>query len=143
MAVDPDSVRNWEAGRTSMDIRYYPRLLAFLGYNPVPLARSLGESIRCERMTRGLSRRRLALVAGVDGATVKRIEEDASGVSSGCRSTVHAVRGIAATHVGPLPIAVPLEQPLRVLPQENWRITKRASSSTDTTQLAPDATRRA
>jgi transcriptional regulator with XRE-family HTH domain len=81
LAVDADSVRNWEAGRTSIEVRYYPALIEFLGYNPLPQPMTPGESIRRERMTRGWSRRKLACVAGVDEATVSRIETDTKGAA--------------------------------------------------------------
>lgn len=76
LGVDPDSVRNWEAGRTFIEVRYYPELIAFLGYNPLPQPRTPGEAIRRERMSRGMSRNGLADLAGVDEATVRRLEAD-------------------------------------------------------------------
>jgi transcriptional regulator with XRE-family HTH domain len=91
MAVDPDSIRNWEAGRTSIEVRNYPALIAFLGHNPLPDAATCGQMIRRERMTRGWSRRQLALAAGVDEATVRRIEEDVRGTAQKCRTRVTAV----------------------------------------------------
>jgi transcriptional regulator with XRE-family HTH domain len=44
----------------------------------LPEARSRGEAVRRTRISRGWSRRRLARVAQVDEATVKRIEANAS-----------------------------------------------------------------
>lgn len=76
LAVDPDTVRDWEIGRSSIEVRSYPAVIEFLGYNPLPKAMTPGESIRHERMTRGWSRRKLALVARVDEATVRRLEEN-------------------------------------------------------------------
>jgi transcriptional regulator with XRE-family HTH domain len=84
LAVDPDSVRNWEVGRTSIDVRNYPALIAFLGYNPLPIGNTPGEAIRRERMTRGWSRKGLAAVAGVDEATVSRVEADTKGTARNC-----------------------------------------------------------
>lgn len=76
LAVGPDTVRNWESGRTSIEDRLVPGLIAFLGYNPLPEAHSFGKAIERERITRGWSRKNLAKRAGVDEATVKRVEED-------------------------------------------------------------------
>lgn len=76
MAVDTDSVRNWEAGRSTVAVRYYPALITFLGYNPLPAADSMGKTVQYESMTRGWSRKRLAQLAGVDEVTVKRLEND-------------------------------------------------------------------
>jgi transcriptional regulator with XRE-family HTH domain len=84
LAVDPDSVRNWEAGRTSIEVRYYPALIEFLGYNPLPPANTPGEVVRRERMTRGLSRHKLAIAACVDEATVRRVEADTKRTARKC-----------------------------------------------------------
>ena len=94
MAVDSDSVRNWEAGRTSIAVRCYPRLIQFLGYNPLPLATTPGQTIRRERMTRGWSRRKLAVAAHVDVATVRRMEADTKGTARKCLSRITALLGV-------------------------------------------------
>lgn len=67
LGLVPDTVRNWEVGRSSVDIRYYRALIAFLGYNPPPkpkttrsnnpsganeprmVAKTLGERVRSRR----------------------------------------------------------------------------------------------
>jgi transcriptional regulator with XRE-family HTH domain len=76
LGVDADSIKNWENGRCKIEVRYYPALISFLNYNPLPEAKSRGEAIARERMSRGLSRRRLAALTGVDPATVRRLEAD-------------------------------------------------------------------
>jgi len=53
LGVNKDSIRNWEAGRNKVELRYYPLLFAFLGYNPLPEATTRGEAIRRERVSRG------------------------------------------------------------------------------------------
>jgi DNA-binding XRE family transcriptional regulator len=88
LAVDADSIRNWEAGQTSIEVRYYPALIEFLGYNPLPLAKTPGAEVRRERMTRGWSRRKLAAVARVDEATITRIEADTKGTARKCWNRV-------------------------------------------------------
>lgn len=60
-----------------MEVRYYPALITFLAYNPLHNATTPGQAIRGERLTRGWSRRKLALTPHDDEATVRRIEEDA------------------------------------------------------------------
>ena len=81
LAVDAGSVGNWEISRTSIKTRYYPALIEFLGYNPLPEPTSPGQAIRRARMTRGWSRRKLACAAGLDEATVSRIETDTKGIA--------------------------------------------------------------
>jgi hypothetical protein len=70
------NLRNWETGRHGIQNWYYPRVIQFLGYNPLPSAATQGEAVRRERLTRGWSRRRVGREAGVDEATVRRIEAD-------------------------------------------------------------------
>lgn len=36
LGVDKWTVLNWERGKTSPDVRYYPAIIEFLGYNPFP-----------------------------------------------------------------------------------------------------------
>lgn len=71
------SLRNWETNRRAVKIRFYPAIIKFLGYNPLPNGKSLGERVRRERLTRGWSRAFLAKLAHVDEATIARIENDA------------------------------------------------------------------
>ena len=51
-----------------------PRIIAFLGYNPLPPAKTLGEQIVRLRKTLGLSREELARRLGVDPGTLGRWE---------------------------------------------------------------------
>jgi transcriptional regulator with XRE-family HTH domain len=88
LAVGPDSVRNWESGRTSVEARFYPALIALLGYNPLPEPTSIGRAVQRERMTRGWSRKRLAIECGVDETTVKRLELDTPGLTKRSRKVV-------------------------------------------------------
>jgi len=70
------NLRNWETGRHGIQNWYYPKVIRFLGYNPLPAATTRGQEVRRERLSRGWSRRRLGREAGVDEATVRRIEAD-------------------------------------------------------------------
>jgi len=76
LGVDAESLRNWEAGRTSPGLRFYPTLIKFLTYNPLPEARTRGEFLERERISRGWSRKHAAKRLGMDEATVRRIEDD-------------------------------------------------------------------
>jgi ribosome-binding protein aMBF1 (putative translation factor) len=51
-------------------------VIRFLGYNPSPAPRTMAQRVAYERIARGWSRKRLATVASVDEATVRRIEGD-------------------------------------------------------------------
>ena len=82
IGVDPGSLKNWETGRTRPVIGFYPRLISFLGYNPLPEVASRGQRVRRERISRGLSQKALADAVKVDEATVSKMEEDVKGMAS-------------------------------------------------------------
>src|SRR2546425_7530390 len=42
IGIDGTTVGNWENARTEVEVRFYPALIQFLGYNPVPHARTRG-----------------------------------------------------------------------------------------------------
>jgi transcriptional regulator with XRE-family HTH domain len=64
----------WEQDRSTPTIRYYPRICAFLGYDPFPATRTLSEQIAAKRRRLGLSFREVADLLGVDEGTVSRWE---------------------------------------------------------------------
>ncbi len=76
LGVHPGCLENWEYGRKKPAERFYPAIIRFLGFNPLPEAASQGDSIRRERISRGWSRARLASIASVDQATVARLERN-------------------------------------------------------------------
>jgi transcriptional regulator with XRE-family HTH domain len=76
LRVSTSSVINWELGRTPVDLEVYPNLIDFLGYNPLPEPVTRGQAVRRERISRGLSVKRLARLVGVDEATIRRLEAD-------------------------------------------------------------------
>ena len=82
LGVDPATVQNWEEGRRSrIEVRYYPALIEYLGYNPLPEPTTRGQAIARARMSRGLSRTCLAALTGVDVATIRRLEADRPGTA--------------------------------------------------------------
>ena len=81
IGVDPESLKNWEGGKTEPAVGFFPRLISYLGYNPLPEGFGRGARIRRARISRGLSRKALADSVGVDEATVKRMEEDVKGMA--------------------------------------------------------------
>jgi transcriptional regulator with XRE-family HTH domain len=58
------------------EIRYWPALIRFLGYDPHPAPATIGEWIASERRRAGLARRRLAELVGWDPTTIERYEAD-------------------------------------------------------------------
>src|SRR3989442_3506119 len=55
IGVDPNTVPNWETAGTEVEVRSYPALIQFLGYNPPPQAQPKGQAIGRARLSRGLS----------------------------------------------------------------------------------------
>ena len=75
-------------------VRFYPRVIHFLGYNPLPEPETFGQAVRHERMTRGLMRLKLAGLAGVVEGTIDRIENDEPGTLRRSRKRVARVLGL-------------------------------------------------
>jgi ribosome-binding protein aMBF1 (putative translation factor) len=88
LGVHPGCLENWEYGRTRPADRFMPAVSRFLGYNPSPAPRSMAQRVAYERVACGWSRKRLATLASVDEATVRRIE---AGVPRLARRSITAV----------------------------------------------------
>ncbi len=86
--VDPLTVVNWELGKTGIEVRFYPAIIALLGFNPLPEGQTLGERLRRARMSRGFSKKRLAALAEIDEATVTKLETDAASPFPGPKRAV-------------------------------------------------------
>jgi transcriptional regulator with XRE-family HTH domain len=76
LRVSTSSVINWELGHTPVEVAVYPYLIDFLGYNPLPEPVTRGQAVSRERISRGLSVKRLARLVGIDEATIRRLEAD-------------------------------------------------------------------
>lgn len=64
----------WEKGRTAPEMRYFPAIFRFLGYDPFPAPQTLPERIASKRRALGLSIREAAKLVGVDEGTFGRWE---------------------------------------------------------------------
>lgn len=78
LAVNDWTICNWENNKTVPAVRYLPRIIAFLGYDPFPVPQSLGEEIVAARRKLGLSRKWLAKRLGMDEMTLARYETGAA-----------------------------------------------------------------
>ena len=74
LLADKTSVFNWENNRTMPQVRHIPKIIGFLGYNPLPTARSLSEKLMAARRTLGLSQRAMAKRLGIDPGTLQAWE---------------------------------------------------------------------
>jgi transcriptional regulator with XRE-family HTH domain len=74
IGANPTSILNWERGRSEPVLRFIPKILDFLGYDPRPRSESLADRIRAAREAQGLSQKILAERLGVDPSTVQKWE---------------------------------------------------------------------
>ncbi len=65
LGVCVHTVRNWESGQTAPGIRHWRAIIRFLGYDPHPAPRTLGERIFAARRQLGMTYRELGVVLGV------------------------------------------------------------------------------
>lgn len=64
------SVTNWELCRTEPEIRYYPKIIEFIGYCPYVPTKDLVERVKLVRLALGLSHERLAEILQVDKSSL-------------------------------------------------------------------------
>ena len=74
LKVNAWTITNWERGRTYPSVRYLPRIIDFLDYDPYPASRSLSERIASGRRRLGLPQKELARRLGVDEGTLAKWE---------------------------------------------------------------------
>ncbi len=70
LSVSEETLHNWETGKTTPAVKYWPAIMEFLGYCPYQRARSLGDRLRLHRMHRGLTLGELAKILGVDPGSI-------------------------------------------------------------------------
>jgi transcriptional regulator with XRE-family HTH domain len=70
LGVGKTTMVNWEMGHTRVAVRYLPRVVAFLGYDPTPESATLGERIRAARHREGISQKTLAQRLDLNVSTV-------------------------------------------------------------------------
>lgn len=64
----------WEKDRCRPTVRYYPAILAFLGYDPFPPPVTLAAQIASQRRRLGITIKQAAQLTGVDEGTFARWE---------------------------------------------------------------------
>ena len=70
LGVNPWTVGNWETGETKPVLRFIPRIIQFLGYEPEPLIPvNLAELLNAKRRELGWSQKEAARYLGVDPST--------------------------------------------------------------------------
>lgn len=74
LAVNEYTICNWESNKRLPPVRFLPRIIAFLDYDPYPPPKTLGGRIAHRRRSLGISRKRLAKTLKVDEGTLARLE---------------------------------------------------------------------
>ena len=74
IGVTESSVFNWEANTATPEIRCMPAIIRFLGYNPLPEGKTLGERLVRQRTALGLSQKCAAGRLGVDPSKLAKWE---------------------------------------------------------------------
>ena len=59
---------------TEPGVKYYPKIMDFLGYCPIHYSKNFGEKLILHRMYRGYSHRSLGKALNIDPATICRWE---------------------------------------------------------------------
>ena len=78
LGICHQTLYKWEHGIRAPHIRLYPRIVAYLGYDPWDGASlSFGNRLRLARLRLGLSRERLAELLGISIDAYGRWEDDA------------------------------------------------------------------
>jgi len=71
IGVDVENVINWRLRGLKPRITFYPKIIEFLGYNPVSVnTNALGGRIKLFRIERGLSQKAFAELSGLDESSV-------------------------------------------------------------------------
>ena len=77
VGVDETTVYNWERCYTRPPLRYMPKVLEFLGYDPaLSEPKALGEKLLKYRRDRGMTQMELAWRIGIDPTTLSRLERN-------------------------------------------------------------------
>jgi transcriptional regulator with XRE-family HTH domain len=74
IGVHETSVFNWEANAKRPDLRFMPKVIEFLGYNPLPMSEGIGGRLVRRRTSLGMTQKEAAKSLAVDPSTLARWE---------------------------------------------------------------------
>ena len=75
LVTDETTMFRWEHNMAQPQIRYFPRILKFLAYDPFPPAVSLAENLRAARRRLGSTQTGFAERLGIDPTTLRKWEQ--------------------------------------------------------------------
>jgi len=77
LVVTESTVTNWEKNKTDPTLQLLPKIIKFVGYDPMPGdTENLGEKMLRYRKCRGVSQKELAKQMGIDPTTLSRLERN-------------------------------------------------------------------
>jgi len=76
IGVNAFTFLTWEKGRAEPEVRYWPTIISFLGYDPSPEPATIGQWIVAELRRAGLPRNKLAKLMNWDEGSLHRYETD-------------------------------------------------------------------
>ena len=75
LGVTTDTITNWEKNRVGPTLRFIPKIIGFLGYDPLrDSTPTVGQQIKQYRRSHGLSIKKLAQKLDIDPSTLMRWE---------------------------------------------------------------------
>ncbi|MBI3587257.1 MAG: helix-turn-helix transcriptional regulator [Ignavibacteriales bacterium] len=81
LGVDEMTLCNWENKRSNPMLHLLPKLIEFLGYDPMIVkTKTVGERILQYRKSRGITQKELARQIGIDPPTLSRLGREKKGV---------------------------------------------------------------
>src|SRR5262249_461492 len=75
LGTDETTMFRWEHNMARPQIRYFPRILKFLGYDPFPASVTLSDKLHAARRRLGLTQTAFAKLLGVDLVTLRKWEQ--------------------------------------------------------------------
>ncbi len=94
IGVKVNTLAEWEKDRAEPEVRYWPRIIAFLGSDPRPPGKTLGERLQAKYRELGLPRKEAACRLGMDEGTLLKYEKGTS------RPTKSRARRLIAKFLG-------------------------------------------
>lgn len=92
ISVWTSTVNYWENNHFNPAVRYVPKIVAFLGYDPFgPPPDAFPGQLKAARIVAGLTRRQLAGRLSIHPATVAKWERGEASPASGLRARLRAV----------------------------------------------------
>lgn len=76
IGTDATNVAYWRRARTTPGLKFWASIIRFLGYDPRPAPKTLGQALRRHRTGQGVSQKELANQLKVDPSTLARWERE-------------------------------------------------------------------